>query len=161
MAISTGDRLPEGQLLKLGENGPETVTSAEIGKGRAIVFAVPGAYTPVCTNAHMPGIIDNAEKLREKGVERITCITVNDPFVTKAWAQETGAEAAGIEVLADADGSFTRALDLAFDAPQNGFLGRSKRYAMILRDGVIEHLQVEDSPGVCAVTSGDSLLDLV
>ncbi len=161
MTISKGDKLPDGKLLKLGAGGPEAVDAADLGKGRAIIFAVPGAYTPTCTNAHMPSFVKNADKLREKGVQRIVCVTVNDPFVAAAWAKDTGADGAGIEVLADADGSFTSALGLTFDAPPAGLLGRSKRYAMIVQDGTIEELQIEETPGACAVTSGDSLLDLV
>lgn len=160
MAISQGDQLPGGKLLKLGDNGPEEVQVADIGSGYAAVFAVPGAYTPTCTNAHMPGFVKNADKFREKGVDRIVCITVNDPFVALAWAKDTGADAAGIEVLADADGSFTKALGLSFDAPPAGLLGRSKRYAMLVRGGVVEQLQVEESAGACSISSGESLLDL-
>lgn len=160
MAISKGDTLPEGKLLKLGESGPETVALADIASGYAAIFAVPGAYTPTCTNAHMPGFVKNADALRAKGVDRIVCVTVNDPFVAAAWARDTGATDAGIEVLADADGSVTKALGLDFDAPPAGLLGRSKRYAMLVKNGVVTELQVEESPGACSISSGESLLDL-
>lgn len=161
MALSKGDKLPGGTLLKLGANGPEAVDAADLATGRTIIFAVPGAYTPTCTNSHMPSFVKNAEALRQKGIGQIVCITVNDPFVAAAWAKDTGADAAGIQVLADADGSFTKALGFSFDAPPAGLLGRSKRYAMILRDGQIEEIEVEESPGTCSITSGDSLLGLL
>lgn len=161
MTLSKGDKLPGGSLLKLGANGPEAVDAATLASGRVIIFAVPGAYTPTCTNSHMPSFVKNADSLRQKGISQIVCITVNDPFVTAAWAKDTGADTAGITVLADADGSFTKALGLNFDAPPAGLLGRSKRYAMILRDGQVEEIQVEDSPGTCSITSGESLLSLL
>lgn len=161
MAISKGDRLPAGKLLKLGEAGPEAVDVAELASGHVAIFAVPGAYTPTCTNAHMPSFVQNADAFRDKGVSRIICVTVNDPFVAAAWAKDTGATDAGIEVLADADGSFTKALGLDFDAPPAGLLGRSKRYAMLVQDGTVTELQVEESPGACSISSGTSLLDLI
>lgn len=161
MAISKGDRLPAGKLLKLGESGPEAVDVAELATGHVAIFAVPGAYTPTCTNAHMPSFVQNAGAFRDKGVSRIICVTVNDPFVAAAWAKDTGATDAGIEVLADADSSFTKALGLDFDAPPAGLIGRSKRYAMLVQDGTVTELQVEETPGACSVSSGASLLDLV
>lgn len=160
MAISKGDRLPAGKLMKPGEGGPTEVDAAELGQGLVAIFAVPGAYTPTCSNSHMPSFVRNAEKFREKGVSRIVCITVNDPFVAGAWARDTGATEAGIEVLADADGSFTRALGMNIEG-QGWIAGRSKRYAMLVRDGVVERIEVEPSPGTCTVSSGESLLDLI
>lgn len=160
MAIEKGASLPEGKLVKLGENGPEAVELAELSKGRVAIFAVPGAYTPTCTNAHMPSFVKNAGALRDKGVSRIVCITVNDPFVAGHWAKDTGATGAGIEVLADADGSFTKALGM--DIQVDGWVnGRSKRYAMLVNDGVVEVLEVEETPGACSISSGDSLLGLL
>ena len=160
MSIAKGATLPAGKLVKLGENGPETVELAELSKGRVAIFAVPGAYTPTCTNAHMPSFVKNADKFREKGVSRIVCVTVNDPFVAGHWARDTGATDAGIEVLADADGAWTKALGM--DIQADGWVkGRSKRYAMVVADGVVQDLNVEESPGTCSVTSGESLLDLI
>ncbi|MTH34511.1 redoxin family protein [Paracoccus limosus] len=160
MAIQKGDSLPDGNLVKLGENGPETVEVAALRQGHVAIFAVPGAYTPTCSNAHMPSFVKNADKFRAKGVSRVICITVNDPFVAGAWARDTGATEAGIEVLADADGSYTKALGL--DIQAEGWVnGRSKRYAMLVSDGVVQELQIEESPGTCALSSGDTLLDLV
>ncbi|KGJ05589.1 Peroxiredoxin [Paracoccus halophilus] len=160
MSISKGDKLPAGGLLKPGADGPEPFDAAELATGRVVIFAVPGAYTPTCTNAHMPSFVKNAGKLRDKGVSRIVCITVNDPFVAGAWSRDTGAGAAGVEVLADADGSYTRALGM--DIQGDGWInGRSKRYAMLVEDGEVAEVQVEESPGSCSVSSGESLLSLV
>ena len=157
MTISTGDKLPGSALLKLGANGPEQVDLAAI-KGKIAVFAVPGAYTPTCTQAHMPSFVRTAEAFRAKGVSGIYCVTVNDPFVAAAWAKDTGADTAGIEVLADADGAFTKALGLNFDAAAAGLLGRSKRYALLANDGVVEVLNLEESAGTCTISAGEELL---
>lgn len=159
MTITVGENLPEGQLLRVGEAGPESMPTAELKQGRVALFGLPGAFTGTCTNAHMPSFIRSAEAFRQKGIDRIICLTVNDPFVTKAWAEATGAGNAGIEVLADADGSLTKALGLDFDAPPAGLFGRCKRFAALLRDGVVEVIDVEDSPGMCSVSAGESLLE--
>lgn len=159
MTIKAGDKLPEGKLLQVGADGPEAVDMADLAKGRVVIFGLPGAFTGTCTTAHMPSFIRTADQFRAKGVERIVCLTVNDPFVVKAWSNETGAEAAGIEVLGDADGSVTRAMALDFDAPPAGLFGRCKRCAMIVSDGVVEVIQIEDSPGVCTVSGGEALLE--
>ncbi|MFN3276697.1 MAG: peroxiredoxin [Paracoccus sp. (in: a-proteobacteria)] len=158
MTITIGEKLPEGQLLRVGEAGPESVATADLMQGRVALFGLPGAFTGTCTNAHMPSFIRTAEAFRQKGIDRIICLTVNDPFVTKAWAEATGADNAGIEVLADADGSVTKALGLDFDAPPAGLFGRCKRFAALVRDGVVEVIDVEDSPGTCSVSAGESLL---
>ena len=161
MSIQTGETFPEGKLLRVGESGPETVSTSELTKGRVALFGLPGAFTGTCTNAHMPSFVRTAPAFRDKGVERIVCITVNDPFVAKAWSEATGAGEAGIEVLADADGSVTKALGLDFDAPPAGFYGRCKRFAALLRDGKVEAIDVEDSPGQCSVSAGEALLEKV
>ena len=105
--------------------------------------------------------IRTADAFRDKGISRIVCLTVNDPFVTDAWSKSTGAGDAGVEILADADGSVTKALGLSFDAPPAGLFGRSKRYAALLKDGVVEVIDVEDSPGLCSVSAGEALLEKV
>ncbi|MDN3712339.1 peroxiredoxin [Paracoccus cavernae] len=161
MAITTGDKLPAGELIKLGGNGPEKIAVSAIGAGHVAIFAVPGAFTPTCSQAHMPSFVRTADAFRAKGVSRIYCITVNDPFVADAWAKATGADKAGIEVLADADGSFTKAIGMDFDAAAAGLLGRSKRYAMLVKDGVVEVLHLEESPGACEISGGESLLEAV
>ncbi|MCT4333219.1 peroxiredoxin [Paracoccus sp. YLB-12] len=161
MSIQPGDKFPEGQLLKVGANGPEAVDTAELDSGRVAIFGLPGAFTGTCTNAHMPSFIRTAQQFRDKGVSRIVCLTVNDPFVCAAWAEATGAPDAGIDVLADADGQVTKALGLDFDAPPAGLFGRCKRFAALLRDGAVEVIDVEDSPGTCSVSAGEALLEKV
>ncbi|AXQ94618.1 peroxiredoxin [Cereibacter azotoformans] len=159
MVISVGDRLPEAALVRIGAEGPEQVQLSERLKGRSVViFAVPGAYTPTCHSAHVPSFIRTKEQFADKGVEEILCISVNDPFVMKAWGESTGASEAGITMLSDADGAFTKALGLSFDAPPVGLIGRSKRYALHARDGVVTVLHLEESPGVCESSGGEALL---
>ena len=159
MTIAEGDRLPEAQLIRMGEDGPEPVTLSSVTAGRKVaLFGVPGAFTRTCSNAHMPSFVDNADALREKGLDGIVCIAVNDPFVMAAWSRETGAGEAGIEMLSDSDGQFTRSMGLAFDAPPVGFHGRSRRFTMLVDDGVVRSVSVEESAGVCDVSSGDALL---
>lgn len=159
MSISTGDDFPQGKLLRVGESGPEAVETSDLAKGRVAIFGLPGAFTGTCTNAHMPSFIRTADQFRAKGVDRIICLTVNDPFVCDAWAKSTGAPDAGIEVLADSDGSVTKALGLNFDAPPAGLYGRCKRFAALLKDGKLEVIDVEDSPGQCSVSAGEALLE--
>lgn len=159
MTIKTGDKLPAATLLKMGDQGPEKVTTADLSKGRVAIFAVPGAFTPTCSQAHMPSFIRTADQFRAKGVDRIVCVTVNDPFVAAAWAKDTGADKAGIEVLGDADSSFTKAIGMDFDAAAAGLLGRSKRYAMLVNDGVVEVFNLEENAGVCDVSGGETLLE--
>ena len=158
MSISKGDKLPAGQLLKPGANGPAPLDAADLAQGRVAIFAVPGAYTGVCTTAHVPSFIRTAEKFAAKGVAEIICVSVNDPFVMDAWAKATGADKAGLSFLGDADGSFTKAIGLDFDAPPAGLLGRSKRYALLAEDGVVKVLHLEASPGQCEISGGEALL---
>lgn len=159
MSIQSGESLPAGKLLRIGENGPEAVELAALSEGRIALFGLPGAYTGVCTNAHMPSFVRTADAFRAKGIDRIVCLTVNDPFVAAAWSKSTGAAEAGIEVLADADGSVTKALGLGFDNPAVGFLGRCKRFAALVSDGQVETIDVEDSPGSCGISAGEALLE--
>ena len=159
MTVQAGDTFPAGKLLHVGANGPEAVDAADLATGRVAIFGLPGAFTGTCTNAHMPSFIRTADAFRAKGVDRVICLTVNDPFVTDAWAKSTGADKAGIEVLADADGSVTKALGLDFDAPPAGLYGRCKRFSALLKDGVFQVIHVEDSPGQCSVSAGEALLE--
>ena len=159
MTITVGDKLPAGKALRVGDSGPEEVDLAEVASGRVAVFGLPGAFTGTCTNAHMPSFIRSADAFRDKGISRIVCLTVNDPFVTDAWSRATGADKAGIEVLADADGSITKALGLSFDAPPAGLYGRCKRFAALLNEGSFEVVEIEDSPGTCSVSAGEALLE--
>ncbi len=159
MAISAGDRLPDATLLAMGDGGPQPVDLGRRLKGRrVVVFGLPGAYTGTCTTAHVPSFIRTKDRFAAKGIDEILCVAVNDPFVMGAWGQSTGATAAGIAMLGDADGAFTRAMGLDFTAPPVGLIGRSKRYALIAEDGVVTAIHVEDSPGACGVSAGEALL---
>lgn len=158
MALNEGDKLPEGTLLQMTQDGPAAVDLAQYATGRVAIFALPGAYTGICSTQHVPSFIRTADQFRAKGVDRIVCVSVNDPFVMGAWAKDTGAEAAGLTFLSDADGAFTEAMGMSFDAPAAGLFGRSKRYAMLVENGTITALEVEESPGQCSISGGESLL---
>lgn len=159
MSITVGDTLPEATLLQIGENGPEAVSLGEKLKGRKVViFAVPGAYTGVCTTAHVPSFIRTQDKFAAKGVDEVICVSVNDPFVMKAWGDSTGATAAGITMLGDAQSEFTAAIGMDFTAPPAGLIKRSARYAMLVEDGTVKVLHREESPGACEISAGESLL---
>ncbi|ETW12115.1 anti-oxidant AhpCTSA family protein [Roseivivax marinus] len=160
MPISKGDTLPGATLARLGEDGPETVDLGEKLKGRRVViFAVPGAFTPTCHSAHVPSFIRTKEKFDEKGVDEIICLAVNDVFVLKAWAEATGADKAGLTMLSDPEGSFTQAIGMDFTAPPVGMINRSKRYAMVVEDGMVKSLHEEENPGQCDTSAGEALLE--
>ena len=162
MAITEGQALPSAALLKVVTGGVEEVDAATYGKGRRIVlFAVPGAYTPTCHSAHVPSFVRVMDALKAEGVDEVACVAVNDPFVLEAWGRDTGAEAAGIIMLADAESALTKALDLAFSAPARGLIDRSQRYAMLVEDGVVAILHKEEGPGVCEISGGEAMLDAV
>lgn len=159
MTISKGDSLPEATFIRLGENGPEEVSLSGLTKGRKVViFAVPGAFTPTCHSAHVPSFIRTKDGLAAKGVHEIICVSVNDPFVMKAWGEATGATEAGLMLLADGSGDFTKSIGMNFDAPPVGLMGRSKRYAMLVEDGNVTLLHAEESPGTCETSGGEALL---
>lgn len=159
MTIAVGDTLPNEHLLRIGKDGPEVVSVADLTAGRLVaLFAVPGAFTPTCHQHHVPSFVRTSQQLALKGVHDIVCIAVNDPFVVHAWGEATGARAVGIEMMADPAGTFTKALGLAFDFPQAGLWGRSKRYAMLVEDGVVRVFHLEETPGVCELTTGEALL---
>jgi len=159
MTISQGDHLPDATLVQMGAEGPMPVTLSEKTKGRKVViFAVPGAFTPTCSSAHVPSFIRTKEQFASKGVDEIICVSVNDPFVMKAWGEATGATAAGITMLGDSQSEFTKAIGMEFSAPPAELMARSKRYAMLVDDGKVTLLQEEASPGVCDVSGGEGLL---
>ncbi len=162
MAISKGDRLPDATLVQMGVGGPEPVLLSDTTEGRRVViFAVPGAFTPTCHSAHVPSFIRTIPRFVEKGVDGIICISVNDPFVMHTWGDVTGATKAGITMLADAESTFTTAIGMKFDARPAGLIARSKRYAMLVDDGVVILLNQETSPGDCEISAGEALLDLM
>jgi peroxiredoxin len=156
--IKSGDALPaDAKLMEMGEGGPKPVTIGELTKGKTIVlFAVPGAFTPTCSMKHLPGFIEKAGDLRAKGVDDIVCVSVNDAFVMGAWGKAQGA-AGKVRMLADGNGDFTRALGLEMDASGFGMGQRSKRYAMVVKDGRVAELAVEPAGGL-NVSSAESVL---
>jgi glutaredoxin/glutathione-dependent peroxiredoxin len=158
MAIKAGDRLPAGLKLKeMGDGGPKDVSVDELFKGKkVVVFAVPGAFTPTCSMKHLPGFLEQASAIRAKGVDDIICLAVNDAFVMGAWGKANNA-AGKVRMLADGNGEFTKALGLSLDASGFGMGTRSQRYAMIVKDGVVEQLLVEPGPGL-NVSSAESVL---
>ena len=159
MTISQGDQIPDATLVELGAEGPTPVSVAEKTKGRKVViFAVPGAFTPTCHSAHVPSFVRTKSEFDAKGVDEIMCVSVNDPFVMKAWGEATGASDAGITMLGDAESAFTKAIGMEFSAPPAGLVDRSKRYAMLVEDGKVTLLQAEESPGTCEVSAGEALL---
>jgi len=161
MTISTGDTLPDATLLQIGNEGPEQVALRDRLKGRKVViFGLPGAYTGTCTTAHVPSFIRTRDGFAAKGVDEVICVSVNDPHVMMAWGESTGATAAGITMLADADASYTKAIDMAFTVPVAGFFDRSKRYALYAEDGVVKVLNVEIERG-CAISGGEALLEAI
>jgi peroxiredoxin len=158
MAISVGDRLPETTFMRFGEEGMEKIPSSQVFGGRKVaLFGVPGAFTPTCHNKHVPGFLEKAEEFRAKGVDEIVCIAVNDPHVMRAWAKATGAEDT-ITFYSDGNGEFARATGLDLDASGGGMGLRLKRFSMIVEDGVVKSLNIEDAPGVAEKTSAQNLL---
>lgn len=159
MTISVGDTLPNAKLLHMGAAGPETVDLAAKLKGRnVVIFGLPGAYTGTCTTAHVPSFMRVKDKLAAKGVDEVICLSVNDPFVMKAWGDSTGAAAAGIAFLGDGDASFTKALGMEFSVPAIGLIDRSKRYALYAVDGVVKVLHAEENAGQCEISGGEAML---
>jgi peroxiredoxin len=161
MAIKVGDKLPDGKFTVMGANGPEPKTTSEVFSGKKVaLFAVPGAYTPTCNNNHMPGFVARVDELRAKGMDAIACTAVNDVFVLTNWAKDTGATGK-IEMLADGSGDFAKAIGLDIDLSNFGLGLRSKRYAMLVDDGVVKVLNVEDSPPVADKSSAETLCSMI
>jgi peroxiredoxin len=157
MTIAVGDKLPDVKLSKATESGPEPVQSGDYFKGKRVaLLAVPGAFTPTCSAKHLPGFKEKAAELRSKGVDAIACVSVNDVFVMKAWGQDQGV-GEDIIMLADGNGAFTNAIGLGMDASKFGMGPRSQRYSMIVNDGVVEKLNVEEG-GEFRVSSADYML---
>lgn len=160
MTLATGDSLPEATMLTMTAEGPGSVTLSEKLKGRkVIIFGLPGAFTGTCSSAHVPSFMRTKDAFAAKGVDEIICVSVNDPFVMDAWGKDTGATAAGLTFLCDADASFTKAIGMEFDAPPVGLLSRSKRYSMLVEDGKVTMLNAEESPGVCESSAGETMLE--
>jgi peroxiredoxin len=157
MAIKVGDKLPEATFKTMTEDGAKDLTTADIFAGKKVVlFAVPGAFTPTCSNNHLPGYLENHDAIIARGVDRIAVVAVNDHHVMGAWARFTGGEGK-ILYLADGNGDFIRKLGLETDLSKGGLGLRSQRFSMIVEDGTVKALNIEDSPGK-AVTSGAAAL---
>ena len=156
MAISEGDRIPEATLKVMGEQGPTDITTSDIFGGKKVVlFAVPGAYTPTCSMAHLPGFVALADKIKEKGADTIACLSVNDAFVMDSWGKDKNAE--DLLMVADWDASLTKALGLEMDGSAFGLGVRSQRFALIAEDGVVTMLAVE-KPGQFEVSKAEAVL---
>jgi peroxiredoxin len=163
MTIEKGDALPQAQLTLMSSNGPSPIDAAELmGEGLSVLFAVPGAFTPTCSAKHLPGFVEQADAFRAAGVDRIVCMAVNDVFVMDAWGRSAGIDAEDPAVLmaADGNGDFTQALGLEMDGRAFGMGMRSQRFALIVRDGVVEQVLVE-APGEFRVSSADHVLSLL
>ena len=160
MAIAVGSTIPDVTVQVLRDGAPAPVQTGDVlGKGKVVLFAVPGAFTPGCSKFHLPGYVQRGDELRAKGVDTIACVSVNDAWVMDAWAQSQGV-GDGIVMLADGNGDFTRAMDLVRDGSGVGLGIRSSRYAAVIENGVITELEVEPGPGV-DVSSCENLLSKV
>jgi glutaredoxin/glutathione-dependent peroxiredoxin len=159
MSIKVGDRLPPDIKFRvMAPDGPAWKTADEIFKGKKVVlFAVPGAFTPTCNNNHLPGFLKNADAFKAKGVDTVAVTAVNDVFVFDAWKKATGATGK-IEFLADGNSEFAKALEMTMDGSGGGLGTRSKRYAMLVEDGVVKKLNIEEAPGKVEASSADNLL---
>lgn len=158
MTIKVGDRIPSSRFRVTTPEGPAWKTSDEIFKGKKVVlFGVPGAFTGTCHKSHLPGFLQNADAIKKKGIDTIAVTGVNDHFVMEAWQNASNA-AGKIEFLADGNGEFAKAIDMTFDGSGNGLGTRSRRYAMVVDDGVVKTLNIEEAPGKVDLSSAENLL---
>lgn len=157
MAVQPGDKIPDVTLKVMGEKGPQDMTTGEIFGGKKVVmFAVPGAFTPTCSAAHLPSFVANADKIKEKGIDQIVCVSVNDPFVMDAWGKSGNAEE--ILMVADPDGELAKAMGVELDASAAGLGIRSSRYSLVAEDGEIKVLNLEKG-GAYEVSSAEAILE--
>jgi peroxiredoxin len=159
MTIAIGDRIPDVPLAIATADGPQPTTSSDFFAGKRVaLFAVPGAFTPTCSARHLPSYVEKAAELKGKGVDEIACVSVNDPFVMAAWNKADGSE--DITMLADGNGDFAEALGLGMDGSKFGMGKRSQRYSMLVKDGVVEQLNVE-APGEYRASGAEALLEQI
>lgn len=159
MTIQVGDKIPSCSMKTMGAQGPEDIsTEAIFGGKKVVLFAVPGAFTPGCSMTHLPGYVVNADKIKAAGVDTIVCMAVNDAFVMGAWGEAQNASE--LLMLADGNGTFTTALDLELDGSGFGLGTRSQRFAMIVEDGTVTHLNVEPGAGI-DVSSAETMMALL
>ena len=158
MTINVGDRIPSVTLKQLTPEGVQELSTDEIFRGKRIVLiAVPGAFTPACSQRHLPGYVERAADIKAKGIDEIACVAVNDAFVMGAWGREQKAEGK-VRLLADGSGEFARALGLELDLSKGGLGVRSKRYSMLVDDGVVKSINVEQQPGQVDVSGAEAML---
>ena len=161
MTIQVGDRLPQSTFRVMTPDGPAARTTDDVFKGRKVVlFGVPGAFTPTCDRNHLPGFLGNAAAIKGRGIDAIAVTGVNDVFVMDAWVKSAGATDE-IEVLADGNGDFAKALGLTMDGSGHGLGTRSQRYVMVVEDGVVRMLNVEDAPSKADVSGAEALLKML
>lgn len=159
MSIQEGEKLPEATFMTMGAEGPEPRTTDEVFKGKTVaLFAVPGAFTPTCSAKHLPGFRDKAGELQAKGVDKIACVAVNDVFVMDAWSKDQDAK--DVMMLADGNGDFVRAIGLTMDGSKFGMGERAQRFSMLVEDGVVKKLNVEE-PGDFNVSSAEHMLEQI
>lgn len=158
MAIQVGDTVPSGAFKHMGANGPEEISSDELFKGKKVVlFALPGAFTPTCSAKHVPGFVQHAGEIKAKGVDTIACMSVNDAFVMGAWGkdQQVGDK---VVMLADGSAAYTKALGMDLDLTPHGMGVRCKRFAMVVDDGKVTHLAIEENPGALEASGAEAIL---
>jgi peroxiredoxin len=157
MTIAVGDRIPDVQVKVISERGSETASTADVlGKGRVIIFGVPAAFSPTCSDRHVPGFVVRSEEILARGVDRIFCVAVNDPFVMAAWARSQNVKDR-VTMIADGNGDLARAMGVEIDLTAGGLGIRNKRYAAVLEDGVVTHLALEEGTGL-EVSSAERVL---
>lgn len=158
MTLKVGDKIPSATLMTMTQDGPQAVSTDDVFKGKTVaLFAVPGAFTPTCSAKHLPGFKEKKAELAGKGVDQIACVSVNDAFVMGAWGESQGVSNDEVMLLADGNGDFTKAVGLEMDASKFGMGPRSQRYSMLVEDGVVKQLNVEQG-GEFRVSSADYLL---
>lgn len=163
MTIKTGDRLPDAKFMTLTADGPKALTTADIFKGKKVaLFAVPGAYTPTCHKQHMPGFVERTDEIKAKGIDTIACIATNDVFVMDSWSKDTGATGK-VLMLTDDSAAFSKAigLDIDLNGPGIGLGVRSKRYSMLVDDGVVTSLNVDEAPPSHDLSSAATLCSII
>ena len=157
MTIKVGDKVPTATLMQFKDGGPKPVKTDEFFAGKKVVlFALPGAFTPTCSAKHLPGFVQNAVSIKKKGIDEIACLSVNDAFVMNAWGEQQ--QAGGkVAMLADGNGDFTRAMGLELDGSRFGMGKRSQRYSMLVDNGIVKALNVEEG-GAFSVSSAEHIL---
>ncbi len=158
MAISVGDKLPDATLMEMTDKGPAPVPSADLfGGKKVVVFALPGAFTPTCSNQHLPGYVRASDDIKAKGVDDIVCLSVNDAFVMGAWGKDQNVGAA-VRMIGDGNGDFTKAIGLDMDGSGFGMGTRSLRYSMLVEDGVVKSLNIEQNPAAAEDSGAEAML---